>query len=372
MTVIFPECAGVELCSQCNSAFRVKDLRYYGKYKHNSSFRQGQTESPSPTHSSYVSRYVNQYPDLQFLRFGHLCINCRAPYVGEGNFEESSLDKQGLSAQGANAGLAEAITDLIYEYYTKREFPEYKLFRDLKNPSNQILSTFLLTVHKDKMSIPGVEHIFIGDKESLAIKLDMRWWRPKQCKCTRLPFCECVCMAAQVRNIVNKINAKLPILRRMGGHYILASIPLQQNLQEYDFLAVLQEPMFQTTLNRQPYEGIYLHKGDINAGYCKTYPHENKKKGSFTNHTSDCGRRVFFRRTRGSPCSADKTTCGRCVDCREKENERRKVVNMVRDILTIGLMYFLLFWMFGIHTSNTHQSKKYIKRSSSRKTNHTT
>ena len=105
MTVIFPECAGVELCSQCNSAFRVKDLRYYGKYKHNSSFRQGQTESPSPTHSSYVSRYVNQYPDLQFLSFGHLCINCRAPYVGEGNFEESSLDKQGLSAQGANAGL---------------------------------------------------------------------------------------------------------------------------------------------------------------------------------------------------------------------------------------------------------------------------
>ena len=32
-------------------------------------------------------------------------------------------------------------------------------------------------------------------------------------------------------------------------------------------------------------------------------------------------------------------------------------------------MDFLLFWMFGIHTPNTHQSKKYIKRRS--KTKHT-
>ena len=34
-------------------------------------------------------------------------------------------------------------------------------------------------------------------------------------------------------------------------------------------------------------------------------------------------------------------------------------------------MYFWLLWVFVIYTSNTHQSKNYIKRSSSRKTNHT-
>jgi hypothetical protein len=328
VVVIFSECAESALCSQCDSAFKVKNLRYYGKYKHNCSFLKYETESTSSSHSSYVKKYKNQYPDLQFVRFGLLCINCRAPYVGEGNFEESSLDKEGLSAQGANVGLLGVITNLIYDYYTKREFPEYKLFPDLRSPANQILHTFLLAVHKDVMSIPGVEHLFVGDMASLTIRLDMRWWRPKQCKCTRLPFCECVCMAAQVRNIVNKLNGRLPILQ---GHYVLASIPTQNNIREYDFLAILQVPMFQTTLSRSFHEGQplfgSLENGDLYAGYCQTFAVENPKGGSFTNHTPDCGRRVFFRRTRGSICSADKTTCGRCVDCREKENERRKVVS---------------------------------------------
>ena len=340
MVVIFPKCAILPIkssmlrgavCSQCDSAFRVQKLSYYSNYRHGSCFQM------LNSFMDMGDKYENQYPDLQFTRFGDLCINCRAPYIGEGNFEVSSLDIEGLSAQGANVGLAGVITNLIYDYYTKRVFPEFKLYPDPElaaSPAIQIINNELLYIHKDVMSMPGVEHVFWGEMAiKKHIRLDMRWWRPKQCKCTRLPFCECVCMAAQVRNIVNKINAntKVPILR---GRYVLASIPLQQNIQEYDFLAVLEEPRIQTTLSRHPnpYESIYLDKGEINAGYCKTYL-ENTKGGSFTNHTSDCGRRVFFRRTRGSPCSADKTTCGRCVDCREKENERRKVVNMVREIL---------------------------------------
>ena len=333
MTVISPEGNEFGFCSQCNSTFEVNDLRYYGKYKHNDSFLQYQTESPSPTHSSYVSKYKNQYPDLQFLRFGHLCLNCRAPYVGEGNFEESSLDKQGLSAQGANVGLPGVITNLIFDYYTKREFPEYKLFPDLRSPANQISSTYLLAVHKDMMSIPGVEHIFVGDMDSLTIRLDMRWWRPKQCKCTRLPFCECVCMAAQVRNMVRKLNGKHPILQ---GHYVLASIPTSNNIGEYDFLAFLQVPMIQLTLSRNFHEGFGSLDADLYAGYCQTFTVENPKGGSLTNHTTDCGRRISGCRTRGSICSADKVTCGRCVDCSEKDNERRKVVSkhfLISDIL---------------------------------------
>ena len=336
MVVIFPKCeilpiksspTGGAVCSQCDSAFMVQKLSYYSNYRHGSTF---QMLNSFIDNFHYAPKYENQDPDLQYTRFGNLCINCRAPYIGEGNFEESSLDKEGLTAQGANVGLAGDITNLIYDYYTKRVFPEFKLYPELTSPALQIINNELLYIHKDVMSMPGVEHAFCGEMATLAIRLDMRWWRPKQCKCTRLPFCECVCMAAQVRNIVNKMNAKLPILR---GHYVLASIPLQQNIQEYGFLAVLQEPMFQTTVIRHSYESSYLHKGDVNVGYCKTYAVENTKGGSFTNHTSDCGRRVFFRRTRGSTCSADKTTCGRCVDCTEKENERRKVVNMVREIL---------------------------------------
>jgi hypothetical protein len=317
-------------CSQCDSAFRVKKLSYYDEYRHGSTFLMYETESTSPTHSSYVKKYENRYPDLQYVRYGLVCINCRKPYVGEGNFEESSLDKEGLSKQGANVGLPGIITNLIYNYYIKREFPEFKLYPELTSPAIQIINNELLYIHKDVMSMPGVEHVFCGDMATLAIRLDMRWWRPKQCKCTRLPFCECVCMAAQIGNIVNKINAKLPILRRMGGHYVLASLADNNNMREYDFWAILQEPMYTGTYETNIFKGqpSYHHDGDRYAGYCRTYTIENPKGGSFTNHTRDCGRRVFFRRTRGSICSADKEPCGRCVDCNEKENERRKVVKL--------------------------------------------
>ena len=169
MVVIFPKCAILPIkssmlrgavCSQCDSAFRVQKLSYYSNYRHGSCFQML---------NSYLDLgaiYENQYPDLQFTRFGDLCINCRAPYIGEGNFEVSSLDIEGLSAQGANVGLAGVITNLIYEYYTKRVFPEFKLYPDpeeLASPASQIINNELLYIHKDVMSMPGW-NMFSGEK----------------------------------------------------------------------------------------------------------------------------------------------------------------------------------------------------------------
>ncbi len=133
MVVIFSESAFLQMssshamrgavCSQCYAAFKVDDC---------------------------YSLLENRYPDLQFVRFGLLCINCRAPYVGEGNFEES-LDKKGLSAQGANVGLTSETTNLIFDYYTKRAFPEYNLEPDMRSPAKQNLKNLIMCVNKDLM-----------------------------------------------------------------------------------------------------------------------------------------------------------------------------------------------------------------------------
>ena len=169
MVVIFPKCAILPIkssmlrgavCSQCDSAFRVQKLSYYSNYRHGSCFQM------LNSFMDMGDKYENQYPDLQFTRFGDLCINCRAPYIGEGNFEVSSLDIEGLSAQGANVGLAGVITNLIYDYYTKRVFPEFKLYPDPElaaSPAIQIINNELLYIHKDVMSMPGVEHVFWGE-----------------------------------------------------------------------------------------------------------------------------------------------------------------------------------------------------------------
>ena len=161
MVVIFPKCAILPIkssmlrgavCSQCDSAFRVQKLSYYSNYRHGSCFQM------LNSFMDMGDKYENQYPDLQFTRFGDLCINCRAPYIGEGNFEVSSLDIEGLSAQGANVGLAGVITNLIYDYYTKRVFPEFKLYPDPElaaSPAIQIINNELLYIHKDVMSMPG-------------------------------------------------------------------------------------------------------------------------------------------------------------------------------------------------------------------------
>ena len=67
------------------------------------------------------------------------------------------------------------------------------------------------------MSLAGVEHVSDADdfnqkmrepeyREIVpVIKLDYRYWRPKECTCTWTP-CECVCIPAQLVNITRKLN----------------------------------------------------------------------------------------------------------------------------------------------------------------------
>ena len=199
-------------CSQCDTAFHVEKVDYYNNYCHN--FR---TDSTFSTAS-------NWYPDLQFFRFCELCIKCREPFVDEGNFVES-LDEKDLIEQGLGVGLPKCITPLIFEYYEKRKFPEYKQYAFEGHGSffptvPSYTNIMMMFDNKDVMSIPGVEHIFRGANGSIAVKLDMRWWRPRQCTCTRLPFCECICMAAQNRNISKKLEGRL-VVRKNDDEEVL-------------------------------------------------------------------------------------------------------------------------------------------------------
>lgn len=224
-------------CRQCDSGFKVKNLNYNDHYKYANGFVSIVNES-STTKSRYERRNLNAYPDMQYFRYGSLCINCRAPYLGEGNFEEN-LDEEGLRVK---VGLPTDISNIVFGYYTNRIFPEYNLYATIGgNPVKDTYNGRVLFDHKDVMSICGVERIFLGNSSSMAIMLDMRWWRPRQCNCTRLPFCECVCMDDQVRNIVNKLKVKLPNLQ---GHHILESFTTRvPSMWEFDFLAILQKPM---------------------------------------------------------------------------------------------------------------------------------
>ena len=317
-------------CKECPALFPERHVKYYNDEYTN--FQPHNNENP--------------YPDMQFHRFGELCIYCRAPKFGEGNFVER-LDEIGLREHVLAVGFHTDITTLVFEYYTNstRTFAKpiglhetHDLVRDGTRyggfPQSYKVDDLL-----DVMAFPGVEHVS-GKAGSIAIHLDMRWWRPIECNCTRVPFCECVCMAAQARNIASKLL--LPKLRTIfeSKHFVLGSNPTYFRLQNFNFLAILQVQydtkrwnIMDNAYKDLPFgsqldtwrpakkEGFSADKW---FGYCLS---EETPEGRITFHTSDCDRRSFFRRLRSSTCVVDKATCGRCVDCRKKEDNMRKVIH---------------------------------------------
>ena len=176
-----------------------------------------------------------EYPDLQFYRFGQLCLECRNPYHGEGHFvvEVEQLKKvEDLSAQ-MDKSLPVAIQSIVFGYYEKRTVPDYptlkdvQKFRKIDDPGRGVatglprlqhddpvrgVATGLTRLQHDKhdalMSFPGVERVFRG-----GVYLDMRWFVPVQCMgppiCTAFP-CSCLSSAEQVENIRTKFGEAWP------------------------------------------------------------------------------------------------------------------------------------------------------------------
>ena len=248
-----------------------------------------------------------EYADLQFHQYGGLCLTCRAPYPGEGHFEQRHVHDG--KAQNANP-LSEylnvvrldvrGLQDIVWEYYKPQILPAYP---ELEGRHHDRMWDFdhngdedfdflhedlvgLYTEGLDYMSVPGVEHVYFRGKttsnfqEQINIKLDYRYWRPKECVCTQTP-CECICLPAQVHNIREKLN-----------------IPNDNNVHKT--LGVLGDSSFFVSL-RDVYKSLY----DVLRGSCK--PMEDV-------HTQACRRRNSGYES--FQCITNGGRCGRCADCK--------------------------------------------------------
>ena len=158
------------------------------------------------------------YPDLQFERFGNLCLQCRDPHADEGgHFVDGNLCLKDAASLGPymDPCMPVDIQKLVFGYYdTRRVFPKFPRMDEAKFP--------LLKIHKalrsvyenlELMSVPGVEHIGSGWQQKLEITLDMRWFVPKECSGSSLcqdSYCKCICVRAQVQNIQRKLRTYIP------------------------------------------------------------------------------------------------------------------------------------------------------------------
>jgi hypothetical protein len=299
-------------CSACPATFKQKSILQYG----------GRDE--------YSGK---NYIDLQFHQHGQLCLSCRRPDPGEAHFEDShafiEIEEKFLVELLTPVLDVEALHCIVWEYYKAEEHPEYT---QLKTEHYDMLDNMVFTddytgrfvksalleiygmVGRSYMSIPGVELVYTREKvdpsiELPDIKLDYRYWRPKECKCTKVP-CECICFPAQVRNIKKVLE-----------------IP---NTYKYKILGTL--PYIDMVVNKHTFDRddklsffVYLRSWTalnpdidvdtaIGNGVCRT---KRKGVGKFaaivTVHTAECRRRN--RQHRVYKCMLEDGRCDRCEDC---------------------------------------------------------
>ena len=296
-------------CSACHRTFTQKSILDYS------------------VHDEFSAE---RYIDLQFYQFGQLCLSCRAPDPGEGHFEENHhvyLVK--LLTPVLNV---EALCTIVLEYYTPTEHPEYP---QLKKEHYDMVHNMVTTdmhgrgfaksellamygvVGRTYMSIPGVELVYTRaekvnpftdmppDNDTLPdIKLDYRYWRPKQCKCTRIP-CECICFPAQVRNIKKVLEIPNTYKYKYLG---TLSYTYYDKDNKLSFFVYLRD---WTALNPDSEENFAMDY----SGVCRM---TRKKVGYLqtalvTEHTDECRRRNAQYRV--YKCMMETGRCERCEDC---------------------------------------------------------
>ena len=308
-------------CSGCHAMFRQKSITDY--------------DEPDELF------FHESYADLQFHQFGALCLPCRAPFPGEGHFEEHRLRYKNkanpLTEYLVNCLDVTSLQNIVFDYYKHPEYTQLEgahinmLMKgdeedEGRNNSRRDLVT-LYTQGPRFMSIPGVEHVYYrelhvedyGDSayDSIPdIKLDYRYWRPKECECTRTP-CECICFPAQVCNIKEKLNISDT---HPANDYKILSTRNYANINinfdstrmfVYMRVWLAPNPVHNPTAPSpvQRLEGRW-------EGVCHTKYEKNKV---VTVHTAECSRRsaqyLSFK------CMLNESRCGQCPDCVEIDNK---------------------------------------------------
>ena len=308
-------------CSGCHGTFKQKSITNY--------------DLPDEFSDQF-------YADLQFHQFGALCLQCRAPFPGEGHFtwEKHHLKKTAnpLTEYLVNCLGVTSLQNIVFDYYKHPEYTQLEgahinmLMKgdeedEGRNNSRRDLVT-LYTQGPRFMSIPGVEHVYYREEvehynesgyESVPdIKLDYRYWRPKECKCTRTP-CECICFPAQVCNIKKKLNISDT---HPAKDYKILSTRNYANMN-YNFDSTRMFVYMRVWLAPNPVHNptapspVQRLEGRW-EGVCHTKYEKNKV---VTVHTAECSRRsaqyLSFK------CMLNESRCGQCPDCVEKRRSRK-------------------------------------------------
>jgi hypothetical protein len=285
-----------------------------------------------------------KYADLQFHQYGDLCLWCRAPFPGEGHFENRHVldgTKEGTTLNPISEFFPEVLgvpvlQDIVYEYYKPQVLPTYP------HLENDNLHTDLVDLYKEgltHMTIPGVEHVYwrhgkneynlIVDVPQLVdIKLDYRYFRPKQCKCTKSP-CECICFAAQVKNITEVLKLTTHEYKVLGT----LTFP-RETMHSHDFNEDKRLSFFvylrdldidlHITESWSPFYPFGKWKNMLQGppeGMCRS---EWIKPGvQVTHHTPACKRRNEMYKYESYQCMMKEGRCGRCADCVEAKTKNR-------------------------------------------------
>jgi hypothetical protein len=268
------------------------------------------------------------YADFQFHQYGQLCLLCRAPFPGEGHFEERLKNPLGVYMSEFIG--PEELHAIVWDYY-KQELPAYPR---LSGKHYDMLDSAELPVlfceGLSYMGIAGVEHVywrtdrfdestFHADNDAWClpdIKLDYRYWRPRKCECVRTP-CECICFPAQVRDIKEKL--KIP---NTHEYKILGKLTYTDDefadddefgTKKYLSLFVyLRESAVQTDIDFE--DGTFEDAVDeVNAGGVCQAKYFEEQNDVITLHTLECQRRNAKYST--YECMLNENLCGRCADC---------------------------------------------------------
>jgi hypothetical protein len=282
------------------------------------------------------------YADLQFHQYGGLCLPCRAPFPGEGHFEESSSSPLGIFL--TDVLCVTKLHDIVWEYYNQQELPEYRPMKkehlgilieavnmdeEHRNANLDLIGLYS-EVGRSYMRIPGVEHVhlraekvdpfYIGntgefleleDNPLPDIKLDYRYWRPKECTCEKTP-CECICFPAQVYNIKRILKIPDKYDYRVLGTLPYIDMAVRHRYDKNNRLSFIVYLRDWSTRNPDNEDGNVVETLGWQMGVCRTVYKEEEDEVA-TVHTHECRRRNAPHAT--YRCMLEQDRCGRCEDC---------------------------------------------------------
>ena len=234
-----------------------------------------------------------------------------------------------------------ALRDIVYEYYKPKRLPAS--FPAYAFEEEDPFHTDLQALYKEgltHMTVPGVELVYWRNGKNeynpiidipplVDIKLDYRYFRPKQCKCTKSP-CECICFAAQVKNIAEVLK----LTTQTQEYKVLGTLTYPTEcLHTHDFNAKNHLSFF-----------VYLRDLDMDHHIAESWPplypidkHNKMLAGppegmcrsewirdgvQVTRHTPACERRNDMYKNESYQCMMIEGRCGRCADCVEAKAKR--------------------------------------------------